>query len=181
MTTDPFAPDCPACAALCCLALAFDKGDLFAETKPAGLPCAHLAADATCSIHDRLSDSGWQGCVNYNCLGAGQATVQEIFGGRSWQTEPELAQPMMDAFRQLRGIRDLAAQLAVARDLPVGPDLQSRCTALYDRLMPAEGWTAKSLAAFNLGFFYAEFHMLTQDLRKALPERSAAASPRTSE
>ncbi|SFI10211.1 hypothetical protein [Albimonas pacifica] len=165
---DPFAPDCPRCAALCCVALAFDRSDLFAFDKPAGEPCRHLAGHA-CTIHDRLSEAGFGGCVRYDCLGAGQATVQEVFGGRSWRDDPALLAPMMEAFRALRRIRDLAQLLDAAAGLPLPPRTAARRTSLAAALAPPEGWTREALAAFDAGPLPAEIAAFLRTLRDAVP------------
>jgi hypothetical protein len=69
------AADCGRCVGLCCVAPAFVASADFAFSKPAGVACRHLDADARCSIHDRLIPSGFAGCVAYDCFGAGQRTV----------------------------------------------------------------------------------------------------------
>ena len=74
------AADCARCVGLCCVAPAFVASSDFAFSKPAGVACRHLAADASCSIHDRLIPSGFPGCVAYDCFGAGQRVVA-LFGG----------------------------------------------------------------------------------------------------
>ncbi|GAB1818436.1 pentapeptide repeat-containing protein [Herbidospora sp. RD11066] len=68
--------DCGSCAGLCCVELPFTKSADFAVDKPAGKPCAHLAGDFRCRIHDRLRESGYQGCVTFDCFGAGQRVTQ---------------------------------------------------------------------------------------------------------
>ena len=169
--SDPFAPDCPRCAALCCVALAFDRSDLFAFDKPAGAPCRHLAGHA-CTIHDRLSAEGFEGCVRYDCLGAGQAVVQEVFGGRSWRDEPALLAPMMEAFRTLRRIRDLAQLLEAAARLPLSPGPAARRDALAAALAPPGGWTRETLAAFAAGPLPPEIPAFLRTLRDTLPRRA---------
>jgi len=74
------AADCSRCVGLCCVAPAFVASSDFAFSKPAGVACRHLAADASCSIHERLIPSGFPGCVAYDCFGAGQRVVA-LFGG----------------------------------------------------------------------------------------------------
>ena len=71
--------DCSGCAALCCVALAFDRSEHFAFDKPAGVRCRHLLSDNTCAIHDHLELRGFGGCARYDCHGAGPRTI-ELFG-----------------------------------------------------------------------------------------------------
>ena len=63
--------DCSRCAALCCVAPAFTRSADFPISKPAGVPCVHLAG-TTCTVHSRLRPLGFAGCVAYDCFGAGQ-------------------------------------------------------------------------------------------------------------
>ena len=147
--SDRFAPDCDRCAALCCVALAFDRSDLFAFDKPAGEPCRHLRGHA-CRIHDRLADEGFGGCVRYDCLGAGQLP------------------PMMEAFRAMRRVRDLAQLLEAARRLPLREADAARRDALSAALAPPEGWTSASLAAFERGPLPAEVAAFLRALRAAV-------------
>lgn len=148
--SDPYAPDCARCAALCCVALAFDKGPSFAADKPAGSPCPRLVGHA-CAIHDRLADKGYSGCMRYDCLGAGQRVTQDLFAGRSWRDEPALLAPMMEAFRAQRRVQELRQLLDLAGTLPLDPAQEGARAALRARLSPAEGWTAERLRAFETG------------------------------
>ncbi|HQR28225.1 MAG TPA: hypothetical protein PLP61_14385, partial [Nocardioides sp.] len=111
------APDCARCHALCCVALPYTRGDGFAEDKPAGRPCRHLAADSRCSIHPVLATTGWRGCVVFECFGAGQQVSQHTYGGRSWHDGQGLAEEMFTVFgvvRQLHEMRFLLGDPACA-------------------------------------------------------------------
>ncbi|MDF2231043.1 hypothetical protein P2H44_00600 [Albimonas sp. CAU 1670] len=165
---DPYAPDCGACAALCCVALAFDRSPLFAFDKPAGEPCRHLSGHA-CRIHPRLEAEGFGGCVRYDCLGAGQRVVQQVFAGRSWREDPALLAPMMEAFRALRRARELSQLLDAAARLPLTPEQAARRAALSLALDPPEGWTRAALAAFERGPLPAEVSAFLRALRAAVP------------
>jgi Pentapeptide repeats (8 copies) len=101
------AADCSRCVGLCCVAPAFVASAEFAFSKPAGVACRHLAADASCSIHDRLIPSGFRGCVAYDCFGAGQRVVA-IFGGG-----PRSA-PMLSAYETVRQLHELLWYVADA-------------------------------------------------------------------
>ncbi|WP_061292786.1 pentapeptide repeat-containing protein [Herbidospora cretacea] len=68
--------DCASCAGLCCVELPFTRSADFAVDKPAGKPCANLTGDFRCRIHDRLRESGYQGCVTFDCFGAGQRVTR---------------------------------------------------------------------------------------------------------
>ncbi|MGG7567218.1 hypothetical protein ACQ5SO_13780 [Rhodovulum sp. DZ06] len=111
-------PDCSACAALCCVALAFDKGERFGFDKPAGTPCPNLSRHL-CSIHERLEHEGFSGCAAYGCGGAGQRVVQELFAGTSWRDDPALLAPMIDAFAGMRAVQARVELLVAAARLPL--------------------------------------------------------------
>ena len=148
MATIPdFAPDCGACAALCCLALSFDAGEDFAIDKPAGLPCPNLEADFGCALYDRLADAGFSGCTRYSCQGAGQRVVQELFKGKDWLKHPDLAEPMMAAFAAMRQVHDGIELLATAGTLDLPGALEAERQALLRAFTPAE-WTLDTLLAF---------------------------------
>ena len=99
--------DCSRCVGLCCVAPAFAASADFAFTKPAGVACRHLAADASCTIHDRLIPSGFPGCVAYDCFGAGQRVVALYGGG------PRSA-PMLSAYETVRQLHELLWYVADA-------------------------------------------------------------------
>ena len=157
--------DCGSCVALCCIMLAFDEGDRFAFSKPAGIPCPKLAGFG-CSIHGRLEDEGFSGCAAYDCAGAGQIVAQAIFPGRDWRQEPDLAAPMAEAFRVLRQVQDMRAQLAAADSLPLEPEHLAARDALAERLAPE--WSAEVLEAFDLSQARRDFDAFIDSLREEL-------------
>jgi Pentapeptide repeats (8 copies) len=106
--------DCSRCFALCCVALPFKHSSDFAFDKPADTPCRHLAGDFRCGIHDRLPGAGFAGCARFDCFGAGQRVAQVTFGGRDWQTHPEVAAPMFRAFTIMRHLHELLLYLGEA-------------------------------------------------------------------
>ena len=116
-------PDCSRCAALCCVAFAFERSADFAVDKAAGEPCPNLDACGGCRIYERRLDLGFGGCVQHDCHGAGQRVVQETFGGRSWLTEPDLLGPMSSAFATMWEVHKLLALLA-STYLEAGPFYQ---------------------------------------------------------
>lgn len=143
--------DCANCAGLCCVAFAFDKSSQFAIDKQAGIACPNLSSDCRCAIHADLQQRGFGGCVTYDCNGAGQRVTQEVFDGRSWQTEPKLLRPMMNAFRTLRQAQDLLALLTEARKLPLPDKEQSLLKDFMVQLSQPKGWTQTTLADFDNG------------------------------
>jgi len=106
--------DCTRCCGLCCVAPAFYAGQGFGFDKPAHQPCAHLGQDHRCAVHDGLASRGFPACATFECYGAGQRVTQQLFGGKSWQSSPELALHMFEAYRRYRVLHELMAMLGVA-------------------------------------------------------------------
>ncbi len=117
--------DCAQCAGLCCVAPGFARSADFAIDKPAGQACPNLAADDFgCTIHSDLRKRGFPGCVVFDCFGAGQQVVQEVFAGREWRTDPALATSMFAVFAVMRQLKELLWYLAESlAKLP--PDLEA--------------------------------------------------------
>lgn len=157
--------DCDKCAALCCVALAFDKSPLFAIDKPAGTPCQHLIKNGRCGIHADLKAKGFGGCVAYDCLGAGQRVTQGLFDGQSWQDDPTLLDPMMRAFASMRKVQDLLQLLVEAQKLTLPPVKHSEINTSIEILNPPDGWTKASLKAFDASDDAAKVRTLLASLR----------------
>ena len=157
--------DCSQCAALCCVLLPFDKSDAFAFDKAGGEPCKHLDACNACSIHETLSDHGFKGCVAFDCHGAGQRVVQEIFAGRTWRDDPELMTRMGPVFYRMRRVHDLLLLLREAGRLPLSEDQRSAHADLLSVLQPEEGWSENSLNAFDLAGAEADVRHFLSGLR----------------
>lgn len=151
LEAEPLRPDCPRCAALCCMALAFDRSDSFAIDKPAGESCPHLGAAGHCRIHAGRVERGFSGCVAYDCHGAGQRVTQELFAGRSWQDDPALVVPMVRAFGVMQRIHLQLALLREAGKLPLSPADRAKLAGLEAALDPPGGWTAETLGSARLG------------------------------
>lgn len=142
-----FKPDCAACTALCCMALPFDRGEDFARDKPALHPCPNLAGHA-CAIHDRLAAEGYGGCVRYDCLGAGQRVVAEVFAGADWRQDATLRAPMAEALGLMRRVHSGLELLVAAEALDLPPALDAERQALRALFDPAEAWSATALLEF---------------------------------
>ena len=105
-------PDCARCAALCCVAPAFDAGQGFGFDKQAGEPCMHLQPDNRCAIHPALVAQGFPGCASFNCFGAGQRTTA-LFDA-DWRESPASAGRMFATYSRLRTLHELMAMATVA-------------------------------------------------------------------
>lgn len=163
-------PRCEDCVALCCVMLPFDAGPDFGFDKPGGLPCRHLAGHA-CAIHANLADQGFSGCVRYDCLGAGQRVTQEVFSGKSWRNQPELALPMEAAFRAMRRLHEDHALLLSAAKLPLTAEEEARRQTLLAEVDVEARQTEASLAAYEVGPLPRQLRGFVADLRARLRSR----------
>ncbi len=163
--------DCTRCAALCCMAPAFDKSLSFGIDKPAQTPCPNLDEAGACVIHEKLTERGFSGCVAYQCFGAGQRVTQDIFAGRSWLAEPQLKASMTRAFMALRQIHELLAMLAEAGKLPLDAAERRTLTELAGAMQPAGGWSEETLASAPLEEMAAQTHQFLQSLRRHVSAR----------
>jgi hypothetical protein len=103
--------DCSRCAGLCCVVLPFSRGPAFAQDKPAGLPCRHLDG-SRCAIHADLATTGWRGCVDFDCFGAGQQVTQVTFAGEPWRHSAERVGEVFGIVRAIHEIRFLLSDPA---------------------------------------------------------------------
>lgn len=127
-------PDCKNCAAFCCVAFAFDRGNHFDFDKAAGIPCPNLLSDHGCRIHAQLHKSGFSGCVRYNCFGAGQRVTQEVYGGQTWRDHPERADEMFETFSAVEKLHGLIAMLETAKKLNLPAALEQQRTTHQQEL-----------------------------------------------
>lgn len=147
--TDPLKTDCSKCAALCCMALAFDQGTEFAFNKNPGEPCRNLSGNR-CAIHSDLAQKGFSGCVAYDCLGAGNRVVQEVFGGRSWQQDARLTGPMMEAFASMREVHKRIDLLRAAHTFGLASEDEQMRAQLLAQL-ERQQWDENALSEFHTG------------------------------
>jgi hypothetical protein len=129
--------DCSRCAGLCCVAPTLTRSADFALDKPAGVPCPNLLDDFRCGVHDRLRPLGFAGCTVFDCFGAGQRTVQDVYGGRGWRdVDADRRDEMFEVFGVLRGLHELRWLLAdvasydVARSeaVPLADEVEAAAT-----------------------------------------------------
>ena len=163
-------PNCTDCAALCCVMLPFDAGDAFAYDKAGAEPCRHLSGHA-CTIHARLGPEGFSGCVRYDCAGAGQRVVQEVFGGQSWRDTPRLMAPMEQAFRAMRQLHADYGLLLAAERLALTAAERAARQGLLDRLAAGTPQTEASLQAYVSGPMPQAVQRFLAGLRQRLTPR----------
>lgn len=145
-----FTPRCADCAALCCVLLPFDAGDAFGFDKAGGEACRHLGGHL-CTIHTDLAAQGFSGCQRYDCLGAGQRVVQEVFAGRSWRADVALLGPMETAFAAMRRFHEDHTMLAAAARLPLTEGEAALRADLLAAVNVDAPQTQESLAAYQAG------------------------------
>ena len=116
MTDLELVADCSKCAGLCCVLLPFRARDGFGADKAGGDPCDHLDESNLCRIHDRLSESGWAGCVRYDCQGAGQHVTRTTYADRDWRAGEVHLGEMAATFSVMRVLHSHLAELDPSSD-----------------------------------------------------------------
>jgi len=143
--------DCARCAALCCVAFAFDRrSGGFPIDKPNGVPCPQLDAAANrCSTYEDRASLGFHGCITYECNGAGQRVTQEVFGGRSWRDEPDILPDMTRAFVAMVRVHELLVLLGQAEAMALEASEQETLARMRAELSRDGDWSTGTLARFE--------------------------------
>ncbi|WP_316862694.1 hypothetical protein [uncultured Cohaesibacter sp.] len=158
-------PDCEKCAALCCVSLAFDKSDQFPIDKPNGEVCPQLNDSQTCKIYDEREANGYHGCMHFDCLGAGQRVVQEVFKGANWRDDRTLLPQMTEAFVLMRRVHEQLVLLNEVEKLPLTPEERSAFEEFGEEVTPESGWTMDLLLAYEQGGFERRLRAFLMSLR----------------
>ncbi|WP_071396514.1 pentapeptide repeat-containing protein [Bacillus tuaregi] len=124
--------DCKNCFGLCCVALPYGKSSDFPFNKAGGEPCRNLCSNNLCSIHDKLRDKGFRGCVSYECFGAGQHVSQSIYNGKDWREDFEHAEEMFAVFPLVQQLHEMLWYLKQALALKETQSFQSSLQKIYD-------------------------------------------------
>ncbi|WP_373044866.1 hypothetical protein [Vulgatibacter sp.] len=158
--------DCAACAALCCVAPSFERGEDFAFDKPAGVRCPNLTGDDRCAIHAELAARGCGGCVVYDCHGAGQRTTRACAG------QPDAVRDR--AFLVIRGIHEQLWLLteAAKRCPPSAADLHEALAAHVERLDGLAALVPPALFETDLQPHEAQTRQLLRRVGEALGGRA---------
>ncbi len=142
MTSEDFLHDCTRCAALCCMAPQIVKSARFPIDKPAATACPNLDGCGLCRIHDDREAHGFKGCIDFTCLGAGQVVTQDLFGGRSWQDDPALLDPMARAFLDLYRVQEARWLLMTAAFMGLPADREAERKEMARIYEPGpDGWS----------------------------------------
>ena len=156
--------DCEKCCGLCCVAPAFLASADFAINKPAGQPCPNLERDFRCGIHPTLRESGFPGCVVYDCFGAGQRVTQDTFAGATWRRTPRIAAQMFAVFFIVRRLHELLWYLTEALAIPATRLLEAELQAAIAETADLALGDAEVLGALDLTDHWQRVNEL---LRKA--------------
>lgn len=144
--------DCSACVALCCVIPPFDAAQGFGFDKPAETPCHHLCADHRCGIHAGLVERGFEGCVAFDCLGAGQrltARAVARFGSADWRARPEVARWLFQAYPRMRQAQEWLARLTLAAEVSGLGRLQTLADELAAEMERCPDWNADEQRAWQ--------------------------------
>ena len=142
--------DCARCAALCCVAFAFDTSPDFGHDKPNAQACKHLDKDLRCRIYADRAGLGYGGCLKYECLGVGQYVIQELFDGRSWRDDPELMEPISRCFLQLTKLNELLGMIDAAFKLKLDAPQRAELRDLLSSIPAAENWTVGTISGLDV-------------------------------
>jgi hypothetical protein len=144
--------DCSACVGLCCVIPPFDALQGFGFDKPAETPCQHLCADHRCGIHADLMGQGFEGCVAFDCLGAGQrltALAVAKFGSADWRARPEVARWLFAAYPRLRQVQEWLARLTLTGTVLGSAELQALAAELDAESPRWLAWSADEHAGWQ--------------------------------
>jgi hypothetical protein len=157
--------DCSQCFGLCCVLLPFSRQDGFAISKPGGTPCGNLSSDDRCTIHDKLADTGWPGCVRFDCFGAGQRVSNETYGGVSWREHGDLGE-MGAVLSVMRQLHELIALLdeAVRRG-------SASAQPLLERVLEVSGGTPAEVLAADLDELHQSVSPILDEVARQAAER----------
>ncbi|MFF2270589.1 pentapeptide repeat-containing protein [Cellulosimicrobium cellulans] len=146
--------DCSRCTGLCCVGLHLVRSADFAIDKPAGTPCPNLRGDFGCGIHARLRESGFPGCVAYDCLGAGQrvtAAVRSAHDGATWRDDPAAARDAFAALPVVTQVHELLWYLAEVLSLPAAAPVHDDARRALAQTAPLADLAPAALLALDVG------------------------------
>ncbi|WP_091482053.1 pentapeptide repeat-containing protein [Gracilibacillus orientalis] len=124
--------DCKNCFALCCVALPFGKSNDFPFHKNSGEACRNLCSNNLCSVHDQLRENGFNGCVTYECFGAGQHVSQTIYKGKDWRENSDHAGEMFAVFPVVQQLHEMLWYLKQAMTLKETQSFHDSLQNIYD-------------------------------------------------
>jgi hypothetical protein len=173
--------DCARCTGLCCVGLHLVRSADFAIDKPAGTPCPNLGDDFGCGIHARLRESGFPGCVAYDCLGAGQrvtAAVRSAHDGATWRDDPAAARDAFAALPVVAQLHELLWYLAEVLSLPAGAPVHDDARRALARTAPLADLAPAALLALDVGAVRRDVGPLVDRASALVRDAARRAAPR---
>ena len=124
--------DCNNCFGLCCVALPYGQSADFPFNKDGGEPCRNLCSNNLCSIHDKLREKGFRGCVSYECFGAGQHVSQSIYNSKDWREGDKHAEEMFALFPLVQQLNEMLWYLQQSLTLKETHSLHYKLRKIYE-------------------------------------------------
>jgi len=172
--------DCGRCQGLCCVSLAFDRGEWFGFTKAASEPCRHLRTTNRCAIHASLARLGQAGCAAYDCYGAGQR-VSELFAGKDWRRDPDAAERMFTVFLKLQPLNELRALLRTAERFELPEAREAERAALLLQLEAVSRVAVSEFAYIDVAYHQVRVHAFLRSLRDCVSRNERGFRTETSQ
>jgi hypothetical protein len=119
-------PDCARCVGLGCVAPSFTRSGDHAFSIPEGEACRNLTKNFQCGVYPNLVEQGFPGCKAFNCLGAGQKVMQNMFPGADWRADADVRNRMFAAFFIVKKLHELIWALLKLATLCPDTDLRSQ-------------------------------------------------------
>ncbi|MBN0039426.1 pentapeptide repeat-containing protein [Cellulosimicrobium cellulans] len=174
--------DCARCTGLCCVGLHLVRSADFAIDKPAGTPCPNLRSDFGCGIHARLRETGFPGCVAYDCLGAGQrvtAAVRSAHGGATWRDDPAAARDAFATLPVVTQLQKLLWYLAEVLSLPAAAPVHDDARRALAQTAPLADLAPAALLALDVGTVRRDVGPLIDRASALVRDAARAAAHRT--
>lgn len=130
--SEGFEGECGKCFALCCVALSFQRSADFGHDKPSGQACHFLETDYRCRIHAQKEALGYEGCIEFDCLGAGQR-ASAGFAGLNFSGGPAVARRLYGRFTELLKLQEMRQALVDAGEFPLSVEMDKERRALLER------------------------------------------------
>ena len=146
--------DCCGCRGFCCRALFFFKSDGFPYDKPAKRNCKNLLADYRCKIHDQLEIVNYYGCINYDCLGAGQKTAM-------FKEDDQL---LFEVFEVMVQLHEILWYLYVGKNFVQSQRLNEQLETYYQMIESLTYLDAEEILALDLNKYRQLVNPLLQEV-----------------
>lgn len=161
-----FKSKCDACLGLCCVALFFSKTDGFPHDKKAGEPCQHLSTIHKCDVYQNLKQLGYNGCISFECFGAGQKISRFTFANQDWRIKLEISKNMFESFQVIRQLHEMIQYVAEAIQRIETITIHDRLTETLLKLIDTTNRSSEELTELNLDVLHNEVDILLMEASK---------------